>query len=1090
MAGIGRSPLGREVSQPKQPQEANRVPSERSSSSKELQDVAEGSFETGDRSFEASAFDSDPAQIVSLALNLSENRRRHFSTGRVTSLEPSTGRRRISTPHVGGIAPSTPAIGSLKHHLSQQRRGSRTISPRADRTPSMGKRTAYASGPNGSGLGLQSQLIPEVDLGTLVDPTFSPSDATLLRAERAKVAIELSYEHRRLLQYLPALPACVECRPSTGRTPTARGSELAQPLGRVYNPLQYIRNRKVRVRERQTLDSEADGWKDVDSVRAWVGQVGSERRNRVSKVDDEYTLPEFSGRKEEVDDPAQITPASPTSGLRSAQAKKLSRHRNDWTTTPWDLLGDHYWVDQGSNKHLVEDTHRHKIHGNGFGRPEQVQPYPRRSHSISRVHATPERVMTSKSLGEDLPPRDRGRPSHQRQTSFQSMRSWSSSRDRKSRWPRKFIRSRSSTSSEDSDEDMRPRRKGQDARDYQYSRMLDRQLEAFLEREQRGNWKWGDIHDMDDGDTTDPRSTNVSAFSSRHPSFGPDDQAPAGPKRAKHNHTLSKIASDLHTRSNRKSDPVDNLSSRMTDPVSSTTDIPSIAISDTSTRGRSVSPVGDRPQANRSILSEMSKEREQIQDIDFAADPAPNVTKSRHSHELTHDTITPRVSNEQPNGEATRKLTKLKRRRSDERLAKEPRIRKETDSRFRSLLKGARLSDIVSSPVNKVGDYIWRRDVPDVEEEHGSIASDGTSDTETEGKPSIDLSRTDTGMSRTSTEQEPHYHMSNLPVFRSPFASERSENMSDDQDHISRQQSALRQQRSRRLERLAPPGLDMRSISPSPAPPPERVDDAGATSDDSRRPSVGGDRRFAVVEGSPDPKGRRHYVTGNQAAEVKQKFQNDVGFMNLHLQPLVPGKLSRQDIVRLSALITSTRIKASQIVQRAASIRDPPHPILQELRLKSDTPFSPIPQAQEGVVIGGLLVKQIDDKNAAIRDVADKFTHETMGSMQQDIRGLDEYITNKVTGMVRKAADDADDLSSKLAADCTMEVKWLNENIDLVLRRRRRRLRWIRRGGFALLEWTLLGLMWMVWLLVVIFRIGRGAVRAMAAVVRWLLWMS
>ncbi|MCJ1447431.1 MAG: hypothetical protein MMC23_007942 [Stictis urceolatum] len=1044
------------------------------------------STESGD--FVSQNFDADPAQIVSLALNLSENRRRHFSNGRISLADPTAGRRLVSTPQIGSTLP-TPGVGSLRHHLNQQRKISRTISPRPDRTVSVGKRSTHSGSASPGGFMQQSQLLPGVDLNSFVDPSFSFSDATWARAERARTALELAYEHRRLLQYLPALPHCSECRPSTAKSTTDHTSSSIQPLGRVYNPLQYIRNRKVRVRERQTLDSEADGWKDLDSVRSWIDAVAAERRDHVSKIDDEYPLPPFSGREESTET-SQDSPDVNGTNARSVQAKKSARPRNDWITSPWDFLGDHYWLAQEDHDELIEDHHRHKVYEKGVHRPDRVKPYSRRSVSISRAQKTPERSKTSGAIQEKDTLHDRGRARHQRYDSVQSLDEYSSSRERKSRWPRKLIRSYSSSSSDGSDDDLNLQDRGEDARMRREMRLFDRQFKEMMAEEQP-DWNWDDVRDLDDGNTTDTKSPMVSAFNSRHASTGtPDEKAIAtlrGKKQSQTPHKHHKTDSNGSLRQDLPS--ADSMNRGSPKSPGETMDVPRISIEGSPVVDRSDSPSGRRARPERSILSEMGKEREQIQDIDFAAESPKPSRKLRQSRVDLSNNIKSRFGGELLSPDVSDVSAKLQKRRTNT-LKEED--RKHSESRLRGLLKGARLADIVSSPVNRVGDFIWRRDAIDQEEgpEVLSPVSNYTSATDTEDEDlKTGISRSTTGLSKQSSIRAPKYHIDNLPVFKSPFAQVADQTASENEgeDHISRQRSALRKSRSKRLDKLAPPSLDMRSISRSRSPTPERARSLDTTSDDSRRPSS--DRRNAVVEGSPDRRGRRHPITGPSVPRSRSPFQDDVGFMNLKLLPS-SGNPTESDLARVVALLKSTRIKANHIIHLATSVRESPHPIIQDLRRTSSTPIEPILRAQEPVFVGGLLVKRIDAETRAVQDAAGSVRDRIVPELHAQLHKLDEFITNNLTGMVRKATDDADDLGAQLATDCTMEVKRLNENIDLVLRRRRRRMRWVRRGGFMLLEWTLLALMWIAWGVVVVVRGVRGCVRWGGRAGRWLLWLD
>jgi hypothetical protein len=142
--------------------------------------------------------------------------------------------------------PDNAAGGSLRQHLQQQRRVSRNISPR----PGALVR---------SGSGMKDRI------ASPMQPNFEPegsyryhfSQSTLSRAQKAKDYLELQAQYRRVLDFLPPLTPSQSRRPSTASPPgspvalyptSTTGSIDFSRLGRPYNPLQYIRNRKVRAR--------------------------------------------------------------------------------------------------------------------------------------------------------------------------------------------------------------------------------------------------------------------------------------------------------------------------------------------------------------------------------------------------------------------------------------------------------------------------------------------------------------------------------------------------------------------------------------------------------------------------------------------------------------------------------------------------------------------------------------------------------------------------------------------------------------------------------------------------------------------------
>ncbi|KAJ3563341.1 hypothetical protein NPX13_g8234 [Xylaria arbuscula] len=289
--------------------------------------------------------DVDSNQIVSMALDLSESRR-------------LASRRNISTPNPPRLVqlPDTTAGRSLKQHLQQQRRTSRNISPRADRI--LSSRVVSTSRIN-------SPLQPAFDHDSSYTYHFSVS--TLDRAQRAKEYLELMAQYRRLLSFLPPLKQNTRSRPSTASpiaspNPTGSPRDLAsssqnQALGRAYNPLQYIRNRKIRTRERKVIDGEAQGFGDVIKASDWVDQVASFAASSPN-VSQQPNLPPFLPADEHL---AQQLPASnlprPVSTL-----VKPKRPRFDWSIDPADMLADVYWLEQDNNRYLIEDRNFSRIY--------------------------------------------------------------------------------------------------------------------------------------------------------------------------------------------------------------------------------------------------------------------------------------------------------------------------------------------------------------------------------------------------------------------------------------------------------------------------------------------------------------------------------------------------------------------------------------------------------------------------------------------------------------------------------------------------------------------------------------------------------
>ena len=91
---------------------------------------------------------------------------------------------------------------------------------------------------------------------------------------------------------------------------------------------------------------------------------------------------------------------------------------------------------------------------------------------------------------------------------------------------------------------------------------------------------------------------------------------------------------------------------------------------------------------------------------------------------------------------------------------------------------------------------------------------------------------------------------------------------------------------------------------------------------------------------------------------------------------------------------------------------------------------------------------------------------------------------------MQTTADEADVLSGELSTHYVFEVKRLHDEVSTLVRKRRRTtLKWVRRGGYVLLEWVVLAVMWWVWLIVVMVRIARVILGGVGRGIKWMiLW--
>lgn len=1052
----------------------------------------------------ALGYDTDPAEIVNLALSLSESRRRNLSGGLLAPTDGIGDRRVISGGSISPVLHAVTAGGSLRQHLQQQRRISRNISPRS------GVPKRRVNSPR-SGVNATSTSPPPISIPDLVQPPelpFNPSDATLLRAEKAKLAIELSYEYRRLLQYLPKIPTSKD-RPANPRRETRNTSG---ELGRSYNPLQYVRNRRVRLRERRSFDSEVEGWKDSERVRQWVDTVANNREVGVATVDDRFPLPSFekiSANSTTVNTLLAQSPTKPSPGNNSKQR----RPRMDWSITPWDLLADAYWLQHDGNIMLVEDASGHKI-------MPSTESYKLSSAknsldidriTLSRAGSVDRQAAQLKLSGTNAHETSRERGRLQEQES--PRQHFDGSRDRRGRWPRKLIRSRSSSNTSDSDHDDRSRQKrgrlrNQDDLD---STVLEKHMMTLLAQEtvnEDGSLSQVLIRDKQAGNST----TGGNAHSDQGKSKDLTQVCEVELPRQGSVHTSARSSLE-RPRSRHRAMSIDDLDTTAPNSPTMPGFTPSIAINLSHPGSPHISPKKALP----SFRPARSKERQAISENDFALSSPSTTDLSRQGTRASNSEDISRRERykSEMNGflsPTTEGFSKMFRR--SEGSSKGSKDFNGPDSRFRGFFRGGRIAEIVGNEVGRVGDKLWRKDAGSQGSHVASPASgyaSDESDLEVDGldsSPDVDLSRT-----TTNSDEKPKYFMSNLPIFQMPSAKEAQMEVQPAQpsteDPITRQQLAQRRRgRSARFERLAPPKIDMRSISPSPSPPLTRTQTRNLIPSydpiDSRQSSTSrsegrvrdADRRLNAVLGIPGTIGRGGPpMTGLASLENRRSRERPVlegkrrWSMSDRSVSAVRGNVTKRDVARVRALLLSSGVKANEIARRAHEINNTSSPILQDLRETSGAPLPRVPQSQEHALAARIYTSHIDENNKQLRDAAERFSNETVDQLHQQIKDVDEHITQRLTPLVRGSADEADVFSAQLTTTHTLEVKQLNDAVDAILRRRRRRLRWVRRLGYVMLEWTLLGIMWWVWLIVVIVRLIRGTLRGFVRGVRWLLWL-
>ncbi|KAF2022064.1 hypothetical protein BU24DRAFT_417710 [Aaosphaeria arxii CBS 175.79] len=1038
----------------------------------------------------------DPNQLVHMALDLSESRRRNYSAGQIIGA-PGTDTRRVRSsigPHTEGSLRTQGNKSSLGQYLNEQRRISRAMSPTGGRSSPSRIRHLSTSAPRHLSVSVQGQ-------------SQEPSAATLARRDKARAYIELHMEYLRLLDYLPPLKPDASApgnfvvtannvpgSPHAFLTRTLSHANAKHDLGRPYNPLQYLRNRRTRARERVVMDHGSEEFSDLDLVRDWVDRVEFEIQTPHYRQHNKVALPDLHEDYH-------------GAGLPS----KPSRPRMGWVFTPEELLADAHWAEQGENKTLLEDRHGRKIFPLAdLQRPDLQQPRASKEYSDKGRKSWTEsvkgvKVTDSQREEESDQTSERGRkrrllPGLRVDDKKSKKHSWRGSRAQSSSY--------SDSSSSDSDSLKHRQHKSRRTVDVnnntgplelRINEMLEKEKEAkekkshtptFISPDTPDKWGFGKI---------DPPAHDSSRASLEVPatSNGSTEHAP------------TTLIQDLKVPPKNRTNYATS-SSHPHEPRSSFEDLDSTAPS-TPLQPKPFPHIGTNlspPPSRGGSFKKTSKHKLDLFRSDESTkghklDPDSAGTDKqrhgRHSFEETHDDIGlgPAIMAAPA---AVKSLLTHRRNESHTSLSSPEGIRKDNrDSREQKEAPSAvtRFLKGVKNEGSKVGEFIFRRDRPPEDSDTSSdseddgLASDGNqSNVQKRLRPNLSRNTTAATIASTTSKKNGRYHVE-LPVFRSTNQSNDQEetNASDyfSDDHISHQARSIANSRSQRFKQLAPPPIDMDSISVTSTPGPSRPSSPDAAESEDRLSKVlarpgGVGQAGQPITSLAYPRTSRPKLE-NRHWSITDDTGDDIHRSTAHHE-VTPG-----DIARVRALLLCSGVKAREIARRAREHRQEPPRFLKRTAQAVNAELYSVPRQEEHVLAARILVQDLESSTHALQASAQQFKDQTIKDLTSRISDLRSRVEADLFPRVRQSGEEAVRITTVVSGDAPLTVKQIMDEIDKMIRMRRRRMRYMRRVGWMLVEWMLLGFMWCVWLIVVIVGFFKKGLKLSFGIVRWLLWL-
>jgi len=992
----------------------------------------------------------DPAQLVQMALTLSESRKRHVSGPLQLPLPSPKDSRRISKGERDGLQSS-----SGRQRRSYVYEDFSLVLP----TPRVPGRWISESRPQDSRAADEESYLPNY---------FSP--ATLSRAEKARKYFELASEYRRLLQYLPPLKPDVEALGnytyySTSSPGSAHSQLIRVPsyagnkhrLGRAYNPLQALRNRRLRARERQLLPAPPESWQAMEAISSWVDEVQEAAKDpSYRSLPDRVRLPSYPGELDSFPDAQE-----PGKGHRRADTNStiIVRPENGWSIEPPELLADVYWTEKGNNKNSLE---------NRFGSPIFPQnrlsvERHRRSQDLDRTAAESEKKDGS---SDDL-------------TSQKP-----SSRLHLLTMPRKRMTRSPSTTSAESDEGRKPPapRYGNDAGGDENVGPLSRHMQEMIAKEERGELS---------SPEPNPSSPNHWQSQQAHSSALNYEQPPRKDVHA-NEHGLPVRTAFQHRRSKSADGRVGDRNHALSSLKDSSSAEPTSQIADDNMQSTSMDLSTTQRDNhallyNKSRLSRLpifrshSKERDNIEHTDFALnDENRPGSDARSSLDSTRPSlITRHKTTESMSGSLRKQAT---------RTAGNGSI-KGSSTNLSRFLKGGRIGELVRGEGSRLGGRFRSKDHLD-ETAAGSDGSTISDDSEGDGDGAITpVILADDGTSTWGSfereQRRPKYTLQKLPSFRSPEG--RSNAAALDDDPIRRQEQARGGvARPSRLDRLAPPGVNL-------------PHDDSNSSDTEKHGPFGSNYRFTGA--NLQDVSRTSAISIELPKDTRHPSQIPMtGFSQLSGQsgrhwsisdralPAQVHRVTLRDINRVKALILASGIKAKEIQRRADMPRERPLAVIKQVADFVGQDFREVPKKNEHIVASQLLSEKLGEMLAQFDTTIARFERGPARDLGSQLDNLHQKASDQLTKLVHETSDEADALVIELTTRQPQDVKRVDDAINDLLRQRRRQFRLLRHFGFKLLEWTVLGILWGVWFVVVIINTFRRVVIGIFRFFKWLFW--
>lgn len=244
--------------------------------------------------------------------------------------------------------------------------------------------------------------------------------------------------------------------------------------------------------------------------------------------------------------------------------------------------------------------------------------------------------------------------------------------------------------------------------------------------------------------------------------------------------------------------------------------------------------------------------------------------------------------------------------------------------------------------------------------------------------------------------------------------------------------------------------------------PPTALKDAQGRHRSASRPTLDGQRHWSIADGD------------DEHARQRRKRQNAA---------------TQADIARVRALFLCSGVKAKEIARRAQTPSPQPPKFLTLAAETAKEQLFPVPRKEEHVLAARILVHDLGHSASALHNVCEKFRSGTIKDFNTRITQLRESIESDLVPRIFESGDKAVQITSEVSGQGPLQVKQINDEIDRMLRQRRRHSRWVMSWGWSAVEWSIVVALRLASVIFAIYGLLKSVIGMIWAVVKWLLWL-